>query len=225
MIANVRTIIAERFRLEAEQSAPPSASGGQLARLKLGMGNDDGAMWRAAQGSDKRQVNYADTVLIMRDLTRDELEVCRMRYWFVERGAFDPATHRGGYETYTRNVLESDIHRVEVGEREEKWHRVGERVNYVPMLPVKMTIEGEEEIGPAHETTLARAVDEEASTAVSGPVDLHVIVRGTRATLTSYEAIGEAAGLTVRQVRSLLSSAHAKVRDGIDRVRGLGGVL
>lgn len=214
-VRDVRTVLQEYFQLEAAHTSSPSATGAQLARIRLGIGTDDGADWRASAVSSHKNAVYADAIMAVRTLTQLELELCRLRYWAVEVGDFDQHTRRGGYEVYKRNVWESDLHRAEIGEKkDDKWRRVNEPLGFVPMLDVNITHAGEEQVlEPAYIETA------DGKQAIDG----RAVVRGVRTRLTTYEAISEATRapgwrfnpMNVHAVRWALRTACEKVYERI----------
>lgn len=101
-----------RFSLEAMLASAPSATGKQIEALRDGMQpNKHG--WRGDALERKRQ-QYADLVLLTRDLNPEELRICRYRYGCT-----------AGIERYERIVSTSDM------EDAERWQ--GET-----MLPGRM---------------------------------------------------------------------------------------
>lgn len=71
-------VLLGRFALEAMLSSAPSASGRQIDALREGtQPNRDG--WRG-DALERRRQQYADLVLLTKDLNADELRVCRYRY-------------------------------------------------------------------------------------------------------------------------------------------------
>jgi len=72
--------LRERFELEAAFASTPSASGPQLEAVRtrcLGPGHNGGMVDRA---EDKR-IRLMDLMALTRDLNREEIEVCRLKYW------------------------------------------------------------------------------------------------------------------------------------------------
>jgi len=108
VIRAVRDVLMERFRTEVELAAPPSPSGKQLEQMRCGTGSDDSRLYYRSQVADRLKIQHADAVLLSRDLTPLEVEVCRLRYWFVE-----------AHETYQRNVTDDDLHPIR--DEEEPW--------------------------------------------------------------------------------------------------------
>lgn len=198
MIRDVRDVIVARFQLEAELSMPPSATGGQLEAAKLGLAsrNDDAADWRRATTSDNRSIRFADAVAVMSDLTPLELEACRLRYWVP----------LDGHDRFLRNVPDDSLKRVQIGEREEKWRPVNKPPEYVTMLDIRATEDGDEEKHQAYDE--------------HGPVAGRVLVEAVRVRLTSFETIGKRLGISPRQADTLLRKAIAKVQLRLDLTRG-----
>lgn len=95
-------MLLARFSLEAMLSSAPSASGRQIDALREGtQPNKHG--WRGDALERKRQ-QYADLVLLTKDLNPEELRVCRLRYGCT-----------AGIERYERIVTTSDL------EDAERW--------------------------------------------------------------------------------------------------------
>lgn len=71
-------VLLGRFALEAMLSSAPSPSGPQLDALRNGTTpNRDG--WRG-DALERRRQQYADLVLLTKDLSTEEMRVCRLRY-------------------------------------------------------------------------------------------------------------------------------------------------
>ncbi len=193
---SVRDVLMARFQYEAALSAPPSASGGQLEALRLGMsGQDDSRIYRATQGADRKAVALADALLLTKDLTAAEVDLLRLRYWIP----------LDGHEEYTKNVPEADIHTVEIGEAHETWREQGTPRHRAAMLPVRMTLDGEEAI--PHK---ALGEDEQEGRAV---------IRGVRAKMTSYETIAARMGSTPATIRRQIQAANEKIKQRLVMVR------
>jgi len=206
----VTEVLMQYFRQEAELSAPPSPSGKQLDALRNGMeGGDDSRDYHRSQSADARKVRHADLALLVRDLSRLELDALRLRYWFVETTRRDKDGQPVGHATHHRTVSEADLYVFK-----------DESTPDAPM--VVRTLAGDEFV------RRAEGLD-------GAPVDGRAIVRETRACFTRYETIAEEFGrswlrypelgpdgLTVRQVRSLIKRAREKVADRIVEKRAAG---
>lgn len=87
-ISKVQAAAMAYFRLEAELCAPPSPSGGQLEALRLQMGSDaDAQAHNRSRMAEGRALRFAAACQLLRDLTPRELEICRLRYWWIEHEA------------------------------------------------------------------------------------------------------------------------------------------
>lgn len=105
-------VLLARFALESMLSSVPSVTGRQIEALRNNtQPQRDG--WRG-DGLERRRQQYADLVLLTRDLNQEELRICRLRYGCT-----------AGIERYERIVTTSDL------EDAERWQ--GET-----MLPGRM---------------------------------------------------------------------------------------
>lgn len=90
------SVLLARFALEAQLASAPSASGRQIDALREGtQPNKHG--WRG-DALERRRQQYADLVLLTRDLNPEELRVCRYRYGCT-----------AGIERYERIVSTADM--------------------------------------------------------------------------------------------------------------------
>lgn len=170
-----------RFSLEAMLSSAPSASGRQIDALREGtQPNKHG--WRGDALERKRQ-QYADLVLLTKDLNPEELRICRYRYGCT-----------AGIERYERIVTAHDL------EDAERWQ--GEtmlpgRMGAVPDNPDLRKVVG----------TRARLPDFQEIARVMSRPDCVPFCNGLMHELGCIWP----EPTTSRQVKRLLESARAKV--------------
>lgn len=90
-------VLRARFHLEQQLSAPGSLSGYQADRLAMGLSGPSGNGARS-NGQDTLRAKLGDLLLLCRDLTPEEENVCRLKY-----------SMQGQIETYRRHRRPCDM--------------------------------------------------------------------------------------------------------------------
>ena len=90
-------VLRARFHIEQQLSAPGSLSGYQADRLQMGLSGPSGNGARS-NGQDTLRAKLGDLLLLCRDLTPEEENVCRLKY-----------SLRGQIETYRRHRRPCDM--------------------------------------------------------------------------------------------------------------------
>ena len=90
-------VLRARFHIEQQLSAPGSLSGYQADRLAMGLSGPSGNGARS-NGQDTLRAKLGDLLLLCRDLTPEEENVCRLKY-----------SMQGQIETYRRHRRPCDM--------------------------------------------------------------------------------------------------------------------
>lgn len=232
MKRSAQALIRERFHLADQAMNPPSSSGGILDQLKNakqravgkhhGMKvRDDSGLHQRTKSATARAIKLADAVRIVDGTGEDkltplELEVARLRFWWVYTGKLCPTCsgivmsdevemiHQPpfarcekckclfpseGHDAGLKTVSDSDF--IEVA--------IGEETN-APL--VRMTHDGD-----SFESV---AVDLEG-----GVVEGKSLAQETKARLTPFDVIGRMVGLSERQTMRAVGRLLNKVRNRI----------
>jgi len=214
-LRGVRQVILQHFELRSRLTGATSPTGRMLQNAKLGLvgGRERPQM----QNYDELITRYAEVTSCMKDLDVIEYTALTMRYTGALR------SHRlTETEEYVRAVPRYELHPIAVPMGENGECRGETKSGGMCRLPrlidsSRCHLHQHQHAEPP--VTMVNRAGEEYL-CESDLNDGIVLVKGSRTRAPSYEEIGEALGMSWRQVLRRVESAYAKIRARLEAKRG-----